>query len=247
MDWNKMYITPSSDTKDEEIKEFIEWVSRKAERLGLNQLRKTMNHISVQLNQGQLKEITKQVRDEGGADKRFDVNLLEGKLSENKWAELLETIEFKKDYKAWKTGNIAVEYFNRGQPSGIAATEAKYVAYILVDEKQEENAVIFLKTEIIKAICRQYLGHPKRDIKGGDDNASSLILLPIEELLNPKFLFGIEKEEPDVRYGEGQSNKNSWVYICTQCDFMHRAEVKNLYKNCPVCMENKSVNKMVIQ
>jgi|TARA_R110000737_G_scaffold149894_1_gene179171 hypothetical protein len=35
MDWNKMYITPSSDTKDEEIKEFIEWVSRKAERLGL--------------------------------------------------------------------------------------------------------------------------------------------------------------------------------------------------------------------
>jgi|TARA_R110001583_G_scaffold134500_5_gene286235 hypothetical protein len=35
MDWNKMYITPSSDTKDEEIKDFIEWVSRKAERLGL--------------------------------------------------------------------------------------------------------------------------------------------------------------------------------------------------------------------
>jgi hypothetical protein len=206
-----------------------------------------MNHISVQLNQGQLKEITKQVRDEGGADKRFDVNLLEGKLSENKWAELLETIEFKKDYKAWKTGNIAVEYFNRGQPSGIAATEAKYVAYILVDEKQEENAVIFLKTEIIKGICRQYLGHPKRDIKGGDDNASSLILLPIEELLNPKFLFGIEKEEPDVRYGESQGNKNSWVYICTQCDFMHRAGVKNLHKNCPKCMEKDAINKMVIQ
>ena len=32
MDWNKMYITPSSDTSDEEIKDFIEWVSRKAER-----------------------------------------------------------------------------------------------------------------------------------------------------------------------------------------------------------------------
>ena len=44
-----------------------------------------MKHISVQLNEGQLKEITKQARDEGGADKRFDVNLLEGKLSENKW------------------------------------------------------------------------------------------------------------------------------------------------------------------
>ena len=67
-----------------------------------------MKHISVQLNEGQLKEITKQVRDSGGADNRFDVNLLEGKLSENKWAELLETVEFKKDYKAWKTGNVAV-------------------------------------------------------------------------------------------------------------------------------------------
>ena len=60
-----------------------------------------MKAIKVILNQGQLKHITKQVRDEGGADYRFDVNLLEGKLSENKWAEMLETIEFKKDYKAW--------------------------------------------------------------------------------------------------------------------------------------------------
>ena len=117
----------------------------------------------------------------------------------------------------------------------------------MVDEKQEENAVIFLKTEIIKAICRQYLGHPKRDIKGGDDNASSLILLPIEELLNPKFVFGVEKEEPDVHYGNTQNDKNSWVYICTQCDFMHRAGVKNLHKNCPKCMEKDAVNKMVIQ
>jgi len=53
-----------------------------------------MKNISINLDEGQLKEITKQVRDSGGADNRFDVNLLEGKLSENKWAELLETIEF---------------------------------------------------------------------------------------------------------------------------------------------------------
>ena len=206
-----------------------------------------MKHISVQLNEGQLSEITKQVRDEGGADKRFDVNLLEGKLSENKWAELLETIEFKKDYKAWKTGNIAVEYQNRGEPSGITATEAKYVAYILVDEKQEENAVIFLKTEIIKAMCRQYLGNPKRDIKGGDNNDSSLILLPIAELLNPKFLFGIEKEEPVVPYGDSQNHTPEWVYKCDKCSLKHKAVIKNLHKNCPRCREKGIINKMVIE
>ena len=115
-----------------------------------------MKAIKVILNQGQLKDITKQVRDEGGADYRFDVNLLEGKLSENKWAEMLETVEFKKDYKAWDTGNIAVEYSNNGKPSGISVTEAKYIAYVLVDEKQNENVAIFIKTEVFKKMCRKY-------------------------------------------------------------------------------------------
>ena len=40
-----------------------------------------MKHISVELNEGQLREITKQARKEGEADYRFDVNLMEGKLS----------------------------------------------------------------------------------------------------------------------------------------------------------------------
>ena len=34
MDWNKLYIHPSNDTTDEDIRDFIEWVSRKGERLG---------------------------------------------------------------------------------------------------------------------------------------------------------------------------------------------------------------------
>tara|TARA_R100001086_G_scaffold185895_1_gene104155 strand:- start:65 stop:262 length:198 start_codon:yes stop_codon:yes gene_type:complete len=34
MDWNKLYIHPDDDTTDDDILDFIEWVSRKAERLG---------------------------------------------------------------------------------------------------------------------------------------------------------------------------------------------------------------------
>ena len=206
-----------------------------------------MKNISIYLNEGQLKEITKQVRDSGGADNRFDINLLEGKLSENKWAELLETVEFKKDYKAWKTGNIAVEYANGGKPSGIAVTEAKFVAYILVDEQQNENAAIFLKTDVLRGMCRQYLGNPKRDVKGGDNHDSSLILLPLEELLNPEFLFGIKKEEPDVHYGDNYNRDHTWTYICLECSLKHVASVKNLHKNCPRCMANDTIIKMVIE
>jgi hypothetical protein len=205
-----------------------------------------MKNISIYLNEGQLKEITKQVRDSGGADNRFDINLLEGKLSENKWAELLETVEFKKDYKAWKTGNVAVEYANGGKPSGIAVTEAKFVAYILVDEQQNENAAIFLKTDVLRGMCRQYLGNPKRDVKGGDNHDSSLILLPLEELLNPEFLFGIKKEEPDVHYGDNHNGAHSWTYICPECSLKHVAGVKNLHKNCPRCMTKDTIIKMVI-
>ena len=206
-----------------------------------------MKNISIYLNEGQLKEITKQVRDSGGADNRFDINLLEGKLSENKWAELLETVEFKKDYKAWKTGNVAVEYANGGKPSGIAVTEAKFVAYILVDEQQNENAAIFLKTDVLRGMCRQYLGNPKRDVKGGDNHDSSLILLPLEELLNPEFLFGIKKEEPDVHYGDNHNRDHTWTYICLECSLKHVASVKNLHKNCPRCIAKGTTIKMVIE
>jgi hypothetical protein len=34
MEWNKLYIHPSQETTDDDIRDFIEWVSRKAERLG---------------------------------------------------------------------------------------------------------------------------------------------------------------------------------------------------------------------
>ena len=149
-----------------------------------------MTQIKRELTEDQITSITKQVRDDGGADYRFDLNLLEGKLSENKWASILETVEIKKDYKAWKTGNIAVEYANNGNPSGIAKTEAKFVAYILVDEKQDDRIAFFVKTEILLDMCRKYIGVDGRDIKGGDSYSSSLILLPIEELVNKQLLFG---------------------------------------------------------
>ena len=34
MDWNNLFIEPATDMTDEDVQDFIEWVYRKAERLG---------------------------------------------------------------------------------------------------------------------------------------------------------------------------------------------------------------------
>ena len=34
MDWSQLYIHPSDDTTEDDIRDFVEWASRKAERLG---------------------------------------------------------------------------------------------------------------------------------------------------------------------------------------------------------------------
>tara|TARA_R110002020_G_scaffold65193_2_gene172257 strand:+ start:212 stop:676 length:465 start_codon:yes stop_codon:yes gene_type:complete len=146
------------------------------------------NDITLHLNSKQLKDITKQVRNNGQADKRFDINLLEGKLSESEWSGILKTVEVKKDYQAHKTGNIAVEYSYKNKPSGISTTEAEYIAYILVDKNQNDSIAFFVKTEILKRMCRKYVDTDRNRL-GGDDFNSKIILLPIKELTNPESLF----------------------------------------------------------
>ena len=144
--------------------------------------------ITLNLNSEQLKDITKQVRDNGEADKRFDINLLEGKLSESEWSDILKTVEVKKDYQAHKTGNIAVEYSYKNKPSGISTTEAEYIAYILVDKDQNDCIAFFVKTEVLKRMCRKYFDTDRNKV-AGDSYNSKVILLPIKELTNPEVLF----------------------------------------------------------
>lgn len=120
------------------------------------------------------------MRVSGGADSRFDINLLEGKVSENELFDILKTVEVKKDYKAHRTGNIAVEFESRGKPSGIATTEAEWWAFILVNKDFEDEIIIMFKTETLADACRKYI-NTDRDIYGGDDDTSRMILLPLKD------------------------------------------------------------------
>lgn len=138
--------------------------------------------INIELTPEQLQAITKQARDEGGADSRFDINLLEGKLSENELSQTLETIELKKDYLAYKTGNIYVEYKSRGKWSGICTTKAKYYAYQLVDKNQVSKMFILVEVEALRELVKKYR-HTSMDVRGGDNGTSRGIKLPLVELI----------------------------------------------------------------
>jgi hypothetical protein len=110
----------------------------------------------------------------------FDLDLSIGIEGEQKLLEMLtiSTIEVKTDYLAAKTGNIAVEFYSRGWPSGIAVTKAKHWAFVIPDK-----GVFIIETDRLKTLARKYY-KLKRIKFGGDNNSSHLVLIPITELFN---------------------------------------------------------------
>jgi hypothetical protein len=118
----------------------------------------------------------------GKTQKNFDIDIEYGRQGENYLLDILETkrIEVKTDRIAHITGNVAVEYRYRGRPSGIATTEADYWAFILYDM----TTIIMVPTDKLKAIARQKYKQDQITL-GGDENASEMILIPINELTKP--------------------------------------------------------------
>ena len=111
---------------------------------------------------------------EHNSDFKYDLIFgIEGELS---FADLVnKKIEVKRDRVAHKTGNLFIEYESRNKPSGIATSKSDFYAYYISD------VCILISTEKLKDICRKYLNTTK-DIKGGDNNTSKGILLPVIEL-----------------------------------------------------------------
>lgn len=118
----------------------------------------------------------------GKTQKNFDIDIEYGRQGENYLLDILETkrIEVKTDRIAHITGNVAVEYKYRGRPSGIATTEADYWAFILYDM----TTIIMVPTDKLKAIAREKYKQDQITL-GGDENASEMILIPINELTKP--------------------------------------------------------------
>jgi hypothetical protein len=114
---------------------------------------------------------------DGLAREGFDMDLAHGEARETAFVQALQSchVEHKSDQKVRVTGNVFVEYRQKGRPSGIATTEAEWYAIEYADD-----AWIVVRTSLLKALARRA---PKRH--GGDFNQYEGALVPITHLIRP--------------------------------------------------------------
>ena len=123
------------------------------------------------------------------SNNKFDVDLQYGQEGE-RWLTWLGTdqakVEVKTERDAWaETGNAVFEYSSRGKPSGVSVTEADYWLHNFKQKDQTVMCFMFRVTEL-KEFLRLVFVNPNkygaRICNGGDDNTSSVIIVPISQL-----------------------------------------------------------------
>lgn len=85
-------------------------------------------------------------------------------------------IEVKTDTMSKQTGNVAIEVWLGRKPSGILTSEATHWAFGYYNGKWK---ILVCKTEALK---RQVLLFGKKRVIGGDNNASTMRLLSVNDL-----------------------------------------------------------------
>ncbi len=107
----------------------------------------------------------------------FKYDLKVGQVKEEELGNIFKnkTIEVKYDLQALETKNIYVEYMSRGKKSGISTSQSDYYCFCI------SNTFHLIETKELKEKCRKYF-NTDRDKKGGDNDTSKGILLPINEL-----------------------------------------------------------------
>lgn len=128
-------------------------------------------------------------------NKKFDRDYSKGIAMEKLFDTFMigYQVEIKSERHIWeKTKNHFVEYSylpygkedtpENWEDSGIAATTSNYWALMLVNDKEECVGCYFVLTDELKALAKVYWNDDKRNTRGGDDNRSKGILVPIEEI-----------------------------------------------------------------
>ena len=95
-----------------------------------------------------------------------------------------QKIEVKTERDVWKkTGNMAIEYKFKGEPSGIAHTKADWWFHNFVYQDKLVFTLVFKTDDLKEKIRSLWSSKIIRKIKGGDGNNSSLLLIPINKLI----------------------------------------------------------------
>lgn len=116
-------------------------------------------------------------------DNKFDIDLEKAEIREKELRDILgkSKVEIKTD-SIWKTSkNLAIEFRCRGKPSGISVSEAEYYVFIL-DVNGLTEGILIIPIEKVIVLARKYYKLGTK-VNGGDDNASEMVLVPIEEFV----------------------------------------------------------------
>ena len=112
----------------------------------------------------------------------FDLDLKFGQEKENELQEILhnEPLECKCDKRCIDTGNVFVEFEDRGKPSGISITKSTFYAFCLYKKEREKKQIwVLIPTEILKKLMQKY------PVKSGGDNWEARgHIIPKQDLLN---------------------------------------------------------------
>jgi len=113
-------------------------------------------------------------------NKNFDIDLQFAEKAEDWVTQLFSggfKLEVKSDRLAHITGNVFIEIYSRGKPSGLSTTEADYWIYRI----DEHDTAIIIKTITLKEIVKENFNGTY--ILGGDNYTSKGVLIPINKLI----------------------------------------------------------------
>ena len=122
---------------------------------------------------------------------KFDLDLDFGKVGEKYIEQVFEgdgRIEVKTERDIWATtGNIAIEVRCRGKLSGISTTDAKTQIQLLSYKKTIKGGFIMPVNQLKARIKELHDNGEAKLVMGGDDDASQMVLVPINKLFPIKF------------------------------------------------------------
>ena len=117
---------------------------------------------------------------------KFDLDLDFGKVGEKYIEQVFEgdgRIEVKTERDIWATtGNIAIEVRCRGKLSGISTTDARTWIQLLSVDNVIKGGFIMPVKQLKARIKELHESGDARLVMGGDDDASQMVLIPINKL-----------------------------------------------------------------
>ena len=141
-----------------------------------------MPKLELDYSTDQIDSILEQLRYGKYTAENWDIDILRGINGEAQVLDILAgKIEVKTDFKAYKTGNLAIEIEFNNKPSGIQISEANWWLFnIRIPNK--DPLLIIIALERLRQICTKYMFQGKT-VMGGDNMKSKLVIIPIQDII----------------------------------------------------------------